>query len=118
MAPTSLSRTGGRTETQRGRRRPIPASNRTQSSSAAATPSDLDEALHECERRVGDLAPATVDRQRVAAIRDLLDLGDTRIALLPLVGGVRDRQGDRVVLIAVDDQERAAVGILRVHLRL
>src|SRR5215204_7415351 len=100
MAPTSLSRTGGRTETQRGRRRPIPASNRTQSSSAAATPSDLDEALHECERRVGDIAPATVDRQRVAAIRDLLDLGDTLVSPLPLEGRIGDRPWDRVVLVA------------------
>ena len=36
----------------------------------------LDEALDERQRRVGDLAPAAVDRQRVAAARDLDDLGD------------------------------------------
>ena len=44
----------------------------------------LDEALDERERGVGDFAPAAVDRQRVAAARDLDDLGDARVALLLL----------------------------------
>jgi hypothetical protein len=45
----------------------------------------LDEPLYERERRVGDLAPATVDHQRVAAVRHLDDLGHAVIAPLLVV---------------------------------
>ena len=45
----------------------------------------LDEPLDEGERGVGDLAPAAVDRQRVAAAGDLDDLGHALVALLLLV---------------------------------
>src|SRR5207244_10544611 len=44
----------------------------------------LDEALDEAERGLGDLAPAAVDRERMAAIRDLRDLGDAGVATLQL----------------------------------
>ena len=69
--------------------------------------SGLGEALDEVERGLSHLLPAMVDRQRVAAVRDLLDLRDARVLALPLVGGVRDRPGNRVVLLAVDDQQRS-----------
>ena len=59
-----------------------------------------------------------VDREGVASVRDLHDLRHGGVAPLPLVGGVRDRPRHRVVLLALDDQQGAAVGVLRVHLRL
>ena len=70
----------------------------------------LDESLHEVECRLCHLAPAAVDRERVAAVRDPGDLGDGLVVLLALVGGVGDRPRDGVVLLALDDQQRAAVG--------
>ena len=76
-----------------------------------------DEAVEERERRVGDLPPAAVDRERVAAVRDLDDLGHALVALLLLERRVRDRPRDGVVLLAGDDQERPALGVLRVDLR-
>src|SRR3954451_15907517 len=45
-------------------------------------------------------------------------LRDGPVAPLPLVGGVRDRPRYRVVLLALDDEQRSAVGILRAALRL
>src|SRR4051812_11500095 len=78
----------------------------------------LDESLHEGECRVGYLAPAAVDREGVPAVRDLLDLGHGLVPLLPLVGRVCDRPRDRVVLLPVDDQQRAALGMLRLGLCL
>src|SRR5215208_3125851 len=78
----------------------------------------LDEPPHEVEGDLGDLAPAAVDCQRVAAVRDLLDLSHRLVAALALVGGIRDRPWHRVVLLAVDDQKRAAVRVADVELRL
>src|SRR5213594_509851 len=78
----------------------------------------LDEPLNEVERRLGDLAPAVVDREGVAPVRHLHDLRHGGVAPLPLVGGVRDRPRYGVVLLAVNDQQGTAVGALRVHLRL
>ena len=46
-------------------------------------------------RRLGDFAPAVVDRERVAPVRHLHDLRHGGIAPLPLVGGVRDRPRHR-----------------------
>ena len=77
-----------------------------------------DEPLDEVERGLRDLLPAVVNGERVAAVGHLLDLGDARVALLPLVGGVGDRPGNRVVLLPVEDQQRAPIGVLRVDLRL
>jgi hypothetical protein len=57
------------------------------------------EALNEPERRVSDLAPAAVDGQGVAAVRDLDELGHSLVVLLPLVGGLGNGGGDRVVLL-------------------
>src|SRR5258705_8898297 len=61
-----------------------------------------DEAPHEGESGVGDLAPTAVDDQRVAAAGHLGDLGHGLVALLPLVRGVRDRPRDGVVVFAGD----------------
>src|SRR6188472_4535580 len=77
-----------------------------------------DEALDEIECGLCDLPPAVVDGERVAAVGHLHDLGHTWVAALPLVGGVRDRPRHRVILLAIDDQQRTAVRVLRVHLRL
>ena len=49
---------------------------------------------------------------------DLDDLGHARVALLLLVRGVGDRPRHGVVLLAGDDQQRPAIGILGVHLGL
>ena len=78
----------------------------------------LDESLDERKRLVGDLAPAAIDRERVAAVRDLDDLSDTRVPPLLLERGVCDRPGHRVVLLAGDDQQRPPLGVLAVNLRL
>src|SRR5713101_2262744 len=75
-------------------------------------------ALDESKGRIGNLAPATVDDQCVAAVGEFDDLGYALIALLLLVGSVRDRPGNLVVLGAVDEQEWSAVGVLGVDLRL
>src|SRR5882672_11387676 len=80
--------------------------------------SRLNETPHEHERRVRDLAPAAVDRERVTAIGDLDDFGHAAIALLALERRVRDRPWDRVVLLAGDDQQRPALRVLGVDLRL
>src|SRR5215218_761467 len=77
-----------------------------------------DEPLDEVERGFRDLLPAVVDGQRVATVGHLLDLGDARVALLPFVGGAGDRPRNRVVLLSVEDQQRAPIGVLRVDLRL
>src|SRR6516165_9995438 len=76
------------------------------------------EPVDEVECRLGDLAPAMVDREGVAPVGNLHDLGHGGVAPLPLVGGVRDRPRHRVVLRAIDDQQRTAVGAGRVDLRL
>src|SRR5512132_1343825 len=75
-------------------------------------PPRLGEALDEVKRRLGDLAPAMVDSQGMASVRHLHDLRDAGVALLPFVGGVRDRPRHRVILLPVDDQQGAAVGVL------
>src|ERR1700687_4446613 len=62
------------------------SSQRAATKSDAAVRDDLDEALHKRESRVGDLAPATVDDQRVPAILHLDDLAHALVSLLPLVG--------------------------------
>src|SRR5262249_47490088 len=73
---------------------------------ARATVSNrLGELLDEVERGLGDLAPAVVDGERVAPVRDLDDFRHAGVAPLPLVGGVRDRPRHRVVLLAVDDEQ-------------
>src|SRR6516165_2715408 len=75
-------------------------------------------ALDERERRVGDLAPAVVDGERMPAPGHLGHLGYSGIALLVLVGGAGDRRRGGMVLLAGDEQHRAAVGIAGVDLCL
>jgi len=79
--------------------------------------SRLNETPHEHERRVRDLAPATVDRERVTAIGDLDDFGHALLRCWRLNERVRDRPWDRVVLLAGDDQ-RGRAQVLGVDLRL
>lgn len=74
--------------------------------------------LDEGQGDVGDFAPAVVDGQGVTAAGDLDDLGDAGVALLALVGRVGDGPRDRVVLLAVGDQQRPAAGVLGVDSRL
>src|SRR5262245_25388778 len=67
------------------------------------------EPLDEVERRLGNLAPAMVDREGVAPVSDLHNLRHGGIASLPLVGGVRHRPWHRVVLLTFDDQKGPTV---------
>src|SRR6266511_3994305 len=84
----------------------------------AITVALLGEAPDERQRRVGDLTPAAVDGERVAALLDLDDLGHALVVLLLLVGRVRDRPWDGVVLLAGDHQQRATLWVPGVDLRL
>src|SRR3954463_3893124 len=69
------------------------------------------EPVDEVQRCVGHLAPPVVDRERVTPVRDLHDLRHCRVLALALVGGVRDRPRHGVVLLAVDDEQWASVGV-------
>src|SRR3954451_21489276 len=75
-------------------------------------PARAREAVDERQRGIGDVAPACVDRERVTATLELDDLGNTRVALLALEGGVRNRPRNGVVVVCGDDQQRPALGIL------
>src|SRR6187200_93669 len=90
----------------------------TGSKPAEGVSPQLGEPLDEVEGGLGDLAPAVIDGEGVAAVRHLHDLRYGGIALLPLVGGVRDRPRHGVILLAVDDQQGSTIGSGRVHLRL
>jgi hypothetical protein len=63
----------------------------------------LGESFDERERGVGDFTPAAVDCERVAAIRDLDNLGDAVVVSLLLEGGVGYRPRDGVVVAAGDE---------------
>src|SRR5438105_15915983 len=80
--------------------------------------SGLDEPLDERQGAVGDFPPTAVDREGMAAVWNLDDLGHAFVALLALERGVGDRPRHRVVLLAVDDQQRPALGVLGVDLGL
>jgi hypothetical protein len=54
----------------------------------------------------------------MTAARDQLDLGDARVALLPVVGRIGDGPRHDVIELAVEDEERTPIGVLRVHLVL
>src|SRR5262245_24847425 len=75
------------------------------------------EPLDELERRLGDLPPPGVDRQRVPAARHLDHLGHALVALLLLVCRVRYRKRDRLIPIGRDDQHRTPFRVRRVDLR-
>jgi len=55
---------------------------------------DLGEPLDEVERRLSDLAPAVVDREAVAPVRDLHNLRHGGVAPSPLPGGRVDGRRD------------------------
>ena len=73
--------------------------------------------LDERQGCFGDVLPAAVEDQGVAAVRDLLDLGGGAVAFLLSVGGGGDGMGGDVVFLACDEQHGAA-GVLGVHLDL
>src|SRR6478672_12351138 len=77
---------------------------------------DSDEAPNEIQSCRGDLLPAAVDRQRVTTPRNLYDLGYACVVVLQQERRVRDRPWHRVVLLAGDDEQRAAVWVLGVDL--
>src|SRR5439155_13942312 len=79
--------------------------------------SGFDETLDEREGGLGDFAPAVIDRERVPTTRNLDDLRHTFVPPLPFVGGVRYGPRDGVVLLAVHDQQRSPIRVLRVDLR-
>src|SRR3954447_24838315 len=94
---------------------------RSRASPAWPGPADrapLHEAAHEGEGGVGHFAPTAVDRERVPPVGHLGDLGEALVALLLLVGRVGQGPRHGVVLLAGDDEQRPALRILRVHLRL
>src|SRR3954468_14577134 len=73
----------------------------------------------ELQGHLGHLSPAAVDRERVATSAHLDDLGDSLLVLLLLLeGGVRDRPGHGVILLAGDDEQRSPLGVLMVDLHL
>src|SRR5438105_3970641 len=67
------------------------------------------------DRGGGDLSAAAVDRERVAAVRELAVVRHVGAAVAP-ESLLRDCARDGVVLAAGDEQQRPA-GALRVHLR-
>ena len=76
------------------------------------------EAVDECERPFGHLAPAAVDGERVTAVGDLFDLGDSGVVPLALERCVCDRPRHRVVFLSIEDQQRPAIRVLGVQLCL
>ena len=60
------------------------------------------------QARVGDLAPAVVDGQRVGAVGELEDVGGGLAVAVLLERRLGDRLGDGVVLAAHDQQQRPA----------
>src|ERR1700722_13601128 len=75
-------------------------------------------ALDESQGCFGDVLPAAVEDQGVAAARDLLKLGGSAVALLLPVGGGGDGMRGDVVFLARNEQHGAAIRVLGVHLKL
>ena len=65
----------------------------------------------EGERSLSHLTPSVVNGQGVPAIRHFVELGDFGVVLLQLVLSFDDRQGDRMILLARDEQERTTLGV-------
>src|SRR5258707_9191642 len=65
----------------------------------------------EGERDLGHVTPPMVNGQGVPATRDFAELRDRGIVLLQLVSSSDDRQRDRMVLLARDEQEGATRGV-------
>src|SRR3984957_2403290 len=74
--------------------------------------------LYEREGCFGDVLPAAVEDQGVAAVRDLLDLGGSAVAFLSSVGGGGDGMRGDVVFLARNEQHGAAGRVSGVHLDL
>src|SRR5271169_6808470 len=74
--------------------------------------------LYERQGCFGDVLPAAVEDQGVAAVRDLLDLGGSAVAFLFSIGGGGDGVRGDVVFLAGDEQHGAAVRVLGVHFDL
>src|SRR5258708_5634739 len=70
----------------------------------------------EGERDLGHFTPPMVNSQGVPATRDFAELRDRGIVLLQLVSSRDDRQRDRMVFLARDDQQRSTRGVLGVEL--
>src|ERR1700724_656043 len=80
--------------------------------------SSLDEAPDECERRVSDVSPAAVNRQRVPAIGDRDNLSNADIPLLTLERRVRDLPRALIFLLTRDNQQRPPLWALNVDICL
>ena len=65
--------------------------------------------------KVGDLVPAVVDREGMAAIGKLLEVGHGRRFAIELVSGAGGDIWDHAVLLTGDQKQRTAIGILCVH---
>ena len=66
----------------------------------------------EGERDLSHVMPPVVNDQGVPATRDFAELRDRGIVLLQLVFSRDDRQGDRMVFLARDEQEGATRRVL------
>ena len=77
---------------------------------------DLQLLRDEGERGLGHVTPPMVDSQRMPAVGHLAELRDRGIVLLQLVSSSDDRQRDRMVFLARDEQERSTRGVLGVDL--
>src|SRR5258707_6710242 len=77
---------------------------------------DLHLLRDEGERDLGHVTPPMVNGQGVPATRDFAELRDRGIVLLQLVSSSDDRQRDRMVFLARDEQERSTRGVLGVEL--
>src|ERR1700677_1803767 len=74
--------------------------------------------LYEHQGCFGDVLPAAVEDEGVAAVRDLLELGGSGVAFLFSVGGGGDGMRGDVVFLARDEEHGAAVRVLGVYLDL
>ena len=73
--------------------------------------------LQPVDRVLGDLAPAAVDGERVAAIGELDKVRDSWGLVVELPRACRDGPRDRVVLAACGQQQRPAGLVVDVDLR-
>src|SRR5216683_4472455 len=70
----------------------------------------------EGEGNLSHITPPMVNDQGMSSIGDCAELGDRGIVLLQLVSSRDDRQRDRMVLLARNEQEWATLGVLGVDL--
>src|SRR5260370_38611268 len=91
---------------------------RRRSSESLRLLADRELLCDEGEGNLSHIAPPMVNDQGMSSIGDCAELGDRGIVLLQLVSSRGDRQGDRMVFLARNEQEWATLGVLGVDLVL